>query len=236
MARRLAASLLLITLTSMAAAQAAPPRVRVSSGVMQSLLVKKVQPEYPGDAKRIQGMVVLKATIDKDGNISDLQLISGHPMLAAAAIAAVKQWKYKPYLLNGVPVEVETNLTVNFTLADSPPADGDARNGEPIGELSASGAKGVRVSQSVMQSFLVKKVQPEYPADAKGQHIQGVVLLNVNIDKEGNVSNIQLISGHPALAPAAVEAVKQWKYRPYSPNGSPLEVETQVQVNYTLAE
>jgi len=98
---------------------ATPTRVRVSSGVSSGLLIRKVSPNYPPLARqaRIQGTVVLQAQISKDGSIQNLQLISGHPMLAPAAIEAVKQWKYKPYLLNGEPVEVETQVQVNFTLA-----------------------------------------------------------------------------------------------------------------------
>ena len=89
---------------------ATPHRVRVSSGVTSGLLVRKVTPAYPPLARqaRIQGQVRLQAQISKNGDIENLQLISGHPMLAPAAIEAVKQWKYKPYLLNGEPVEVET--------------------------------------------------------------------------------------------------------------------------------
>ena len=98
---------------------ATPQRVRVSSGVSQGLLVRRVQPSYPPLARqaRIQGTVILQAEISKDGSIQNLQLISGHPMLAPAAIEAVKQWKYRPYLLNGEPVEVETQIQVNFTLS-----------------------------------------------------------------------------------------------------------------------
>src|SRR5579863_4690911 len=98
---------------------ATPQRVRVSQGVQQGLLVRKVQPAYPPLARqaRIQGSVLLQAEISKDGTIENLHLISGHPMLAPAAIEAVKQWKYKPYILNGEPVEVETQITVNFTLS-----------------------------------------------------------------------------------------------------------------------
>jgi len=98
---------------------ATPQRVRVSSGVVQGLLVRRVNPVYPPLARqaRIQGVVILQAQISKDGNIENLQLISGHPMLAPAAIDAVKQWKYRPYLLNGEPVEVETQVQVNFTLS-----------------------------------------------------------------------------------------------------------------------
>jgi protein TonB len=98
---------------------AAPQRVRVSTGVATGLLIKKVTPNYPQLAKqaRIQGTVVLQAEISKDGTIQNLQLISGHPMLAPAAIEAVRQWRYKPYLLNGEPVAVETTVQVNFSLS-----------------------------------------------------------------------------------------------------------------------
>jgi protein TonB len=98
---------------------ATPQRVRVSSGVSTGLLIRKVNPNYPPLARqaRISGTVVLRAVISKDGSIENLSLVSGHPMLAPAAIDAVKQWKYKPYLLNGEPVEVDTEVQVNFTLA-----------------------------------------------------------------------------------------------------------------------
>src|SRR5580658_4634648 len=98
---------------------ATPQRVRVSSGVSSGLLIRRVNPTYPPLARqaRIQGVVILQAQISKDGSIENLQLVSGHPMLAPAAIEAVKQWKYKPYLLNGEPVEVDTQVQVNFTLA-----------------------------------------------------------------------------------------------------------------------
>ena len=98
---------------------ATPQRVRVSLGVSQGLLIKKVQPAYPPLARqaRIQGRVLLQAEISKDGTIENLRLISGHPMLAPAAIEAVKQWRYKPYLLNGEPVAVETQVQVNFSLS-----------------------------------------------------------------------------------------------------------------------
>jgi protein TonB len=98
---------------------ATPQRVRISQGVTKGLLFRRVEPVYPplARAARVQGDVVLKAIIDKNGDIQDLQLISGHPMLVPGAIAAVKQWHYKPYLLNGQPVEVETTITVIFTLA-----------------------------------------------------------------------------------------------------------------------
>ncbi|HET7185773.1 MAG TPA: TonB family protein [Terriglobales bacterium] len=98
---------------------AAPQKIRVSQGVAQGLLIHQVKPNYPPLARqaRIQGAVVLQAVISKDGTIQGLHVVSGHPMLTQSAIDAVKQWRYKPYFLNGEPVEVETVVTVNFTLA-----------------------------------------------------------------------------------------------------------------------
>ena len=95
---------------------ATPQKVRVSQGVSQGLLIKKVQPPYPPLARqaRIQGQVVLQADISKDGTIQNLRLISGHPMLAPSAIEAVKQWKYSPLILNGVPTPFVLTVTLNF--------------------------------------------------------------------------------------------------------------------------
>ncbi len=95
-------------------------RVRVSQGVSQSLLITKVPPIYPPEARsaRIQGAVVLKALINQAGDVVSLNLISGHPLLAPSALDAVKQWKYRPYLLNGKAVNVETEITVNFALSE----------------------------------------------------------------------------------------------------------------------
>jgi periplasmic protein TonB len=82
-------------------------------------LIHKILPTYPPLARsaRIQGTVVLQAMISKLGTIENLRFLSGHPMLAPAAIEAVRQWRYRPYILNNEPVAVETQITVNFSLA-----------------------------------------------------------------------------------------------------------------------
>ena len=86
---------------------------------MEGNLIHRVQPLYPPLARqaRIQGQVVLRAVIRRDGVIENLQVLSGHPMLVQVAIDAVKQWRYRPFSLNGEPVEVETQVTVNFVLS-----------------------------------------------------------------------------------------------------------------------
>ena len=96
----------------------APHRVRVSAEISQALLTRKVVPIYPSLARQahVQGEVVVDADISKDGAVETLRTLSGHPLLVPAAIDAVKQWHYKPYLLNGEPIPVETQITVDFTL------------------------------------------------------------------------------------------------------------------------
>jgi len=99
---------------------ATPTRVRVSQGVTAGMKVHDVTPQYPQMAKiaRVQGPVVLAAVIGKDGAIQNLRVVStASPLLNQAALEAVKQWRYRPYILNGEPVEVDTTITVNFTLS-----------------------------------------------------------------------------------------------------------------------
>ncbi len=97
---------------------AQPARVKVSSGVTQGLLIKKVNPIYPYEARiaYIQGTVVLQVEISKTGDVTDLELLDGPVELAGSAVAAVRQWKYKPYLLMGQPVTVMTQIQVNYQL------------------------------------------------------------------------------------------------------------------------
>ncbi|HUZ47650.1 MAG TPA: energy transducer TonB [Terriglobia bacterium] len=98
----------------------APQRIRVGGNVELAKRIYAPMPEYPALAKmaRIQGSVRLEAVIAKDGTIKDLKVIDGHPLLVKAALAAVQQWRYQPTLLNGQAVEVQTEIDVNFTLAD----------------------------------------------------------------------------------------------------------------------
>lgn len=110
----------IISNTPTAVPKVAVQRVRVSQGVTQGLVIHRVQPVYPQMAKiaRVQGPVVLAAIIGKDGTIQNLHVLStASPLLNQAALDAVRQWRYRPYILNGEPVEVDTQITVNFTLS-----------------------------------------------------------------------------------------------------------------------
>ena len=99
--------------------QKAPQQtLRISQGVSQGLILKKVQPTYPPQAMqmRLEGRVELQANVSKTGNISGIKQLSGDAILGRAAMEAVRQWKYKPYYLNGEPIEIQTQISVNFKL------------------------------------------------------------------------------------------------------------------------
>jgi TonB family protein len=193
---------------------------------MAGNLISNVVPVYPEDAKaqHVQGVVVLRARISKEGTVKDVQVISGPPPLIVSAIDAVRQWKYKPYLLNGEPTEVDTTININYTFGEAADSQGQAAPPENL-----------RVAPGVMEGNLISKVDPVYPERAKAAHVQGIVVLHAVISKTGSVENLQVISGPPMLTSSAMEAVQQWKYKPYLLNGQPTEVETTINVNYTLA-
>lgn len=108
----------LVNANTASVARAAPQLLRISQGVSQGLLIKRVQPVYPPQARvmRVEGPVELQATISKTGSVTGIKQLRGDALLGRAALDAVKQWKYKPYYLNGEPVEVQTQITVNFKL------------------------------------------------------------------------------------------------------------------------
>ena len=212
--------------------------------------VKWVRPVYPAVARaaQIQGRVVLKVTISPDGEVEKADLLSGHPILVAAAIDAVKQWRYQPSTVDGQAAGRETDAVIDFSL-ESRESTGDAEaatgaGGDAPPEMSGSTLatphiatpQRIRVSQGVADGLAVKKVIPEYPAEARKERIQGTVLMHAMIDKAGDIVELDLVTGHPMLAPAAIDAVKQWQYKPYLLNGKPIAVDTQITVNFTLAD
>jgi protein TonB len=97
---------------------ATPARIKQGGQVTAASIITQTRPVYPALARqaRIQGNVVLHAIIDKEGKVAQLEVISGHPLLVQSALDAVKQWRYKPTQLNGDPVEVDTTITVTFTM------------------------------------------------------------------------------------------------------------------------
>jgi TonB family protein len=198
---------------STSAANSSSPSA-TNSDTHEGRLIHRVNPVYPSEAlrKRVEGSVELTATIQKDGTLRDVSTRSGDPSLASAAIKAVKQWKYDPYTLHGQPVEVETAIKVNFKLPQR-----------------------VHSSQGVTEGLLVRSVAPEYPTLTRMAKVQGSVVMSAVIGTDGKIKDLKVQSGHPMLAQAALDAVKQWEYKPYLLDGVPVEVDSQITVNFQLS-
>jgi TonB family protein len=246
----LALLLLLPLFSQISQAQAAtsaveiPKRVRLRSDAAEKMLTSKVPPIYPLLAKqsRIQGTVILKAIIGIDGSIEVLHLIQGHPLLAQAAMDAVKRWKYKPYLSNGKPVEVETMITVNFKLSSL-----KTENRTNTGSGSGSGTKVglgkqadievsfINVGSGVSAAELVYAPDPTYSDEAMKASLEGMVGLTIFVGAEGRV-HIPLVfrSLGKGLDEKAIEAVKTWRFKPAMKDGKPVPVQAIVKVNFHL--
>jgi len=205
--------------------------VRVSSGVMAGLAISQPQPIYPADAKaaRVQGVVVLHAIISKDGTIANLQVISGPPPLLVSSIDAVRQWKYKPYLLNGEPTEVETTININYTFGESSDSPAQSATAE------YEGAPVRKIGGSVSAPVIIYEVVPEYSAEAKDARFLGIVIVNFIVDTAGHPQNVHILRGvGMGLDEKAVEAVKQYRFKPAMESGTPVPVQLNIEVNFQL--
>jgi TonB family protein len=211
----------------------------------QLVVVKFEKPVYPGKARReqIQGEVMVRLAITPAGDVESAVPISGDPLLAAAAVDAMKQWKFRPYIRNGEAVRVTTNLRYDFVFSDKV-TEISPNDTIPISSAAASPSspattdteipQRVRLAQGVSAGMLIHRVYPVYPEKAKFNYAQGTIVLKVIIGKDGLIKDLKKVSGPEDLAPAAIGAVQQWRYRPYTLNGQPVEVETTVKVKFQL--
>jgi len=196
--------------------------------------IKVEKAVYPPEAalKGIQGEVWLKLLVSETGDVKDVWVISGDPVLVKAAVEAAKKSKFKPFIKNGKPAEVFANMPFDFAfkekVSDTPTAIAAS---EPA---TNAGAQRVNLPQGMMQGLLIHKVQPVYPEAARQNRIQGTVLLRAVIGKDGRIRELTTVSGPEELVGAAVGAVQQWRYRPYMVNNEPVDVETHITVNFQL--
>jgi len=202
---------------------------RIGSNVLQSKLIHRVAPVYPEEAKA--GQVILNVTVNEKGDVTNVEVLDGDPLHIDAVVAAVKQWKYEPILLNGKPIPVIATITVKRDVVS--PTQFVSPTEIPINP-NPNNAK--YVGSNVLQSKLVHKVDPEYPELAKRARVKGTVTLGVTVNEEGHVSHVEVIGGHPMLLIAAEKAVKQWKYEPTILNGKAIPVFATVTVNFVLPE
>ena len=178
----------------------APDRIRVGGNVQSYNLVKKVTPVYPPLAKqaRVQGTVRFSVIINKDGTIQNIQLVSGHPLLVPSATEAVRQWVYKPTLLNGNPVEVITQIDVNYTLSEQPPWT---------------------ITSSFLSKFKVEGNQTDLNEALR--RVKTPSMYAATLAEDGTLRGSPIAEDHPAAQVAAV--VSRWRYQPLTLDGRPFE-------------
>jgi len=181
-----------------------------------AVLIYRKDASYPKEAKEagIKGTVTLVASIGTDGLVKQILVTSGDPLLTQAAEEAVRQWRYKPTMLNGQPVETQTQVRINFVGEGG--SSPQARREPPP------------AANAFQPAVLLYRKQPEKP-----ESVAGTVRGRATVGKDGRLMDIRIDEGDPALTAAAVDAFKQWMYRPATRNGEPVESEAQISLTFT---
>jgi TonB family protein len=206
--------------------------------------ISVVRPKYPKEArkKKIDGPVVLRATVTLDGNLKDIAVVSGDPILAAAALAAVQQWRYQPSKINGEPVEAQHDITVTFKrdestaqigpddLSPDVPLEPSADIQERIlaGEIPYGGGRAVHPTATYSPD-------PEYSEPARKAKYQGTCVLGLVVDADGRPISVWITQPvGVGLDEKAIEAVQKWKFQPAVKDGEPVPVFVNVEVMFRL--
>ena len=215
--------------------------VSVSSGVMSRQILKRVEPVFPREAidAKVNGAVVCRVVIDKDGKVRDATVISGPEMMRKNYLEAIRQWKYRPYLLNGQPVEVITQIAI--TIHTGAPSSSGAVLPSSLANAQSEDApqfppSRVRVSSGVMWGLIITHTDPKFcairaEALKRGEFIGGQVSVHAVVGRDGSIMEADAISGPELLRQTMIDAVKTWRYRPYLLNGEPVEVDTQITIS-----
>lgn len=222
----------------------------ISGDDVDKLLVTRVEPVWPESVKaaNIAGDIFVRFDILKNGRTADVHAFyanglignfatTDHPEVQKAALDAVRQWKFRPYLRDGKRAEVSSITTVHFDFCK----DLSCHREGPAGKIRIARASdadvlpsNAKVSVGELSGRKIKDVLPQYPQMAKIAHVQGEVVLDVVIDTTGHIVQMKPVSGHPLLIASAMDAVKQWEYEPFRLNGKVVEVETQITVKFHM--
>lgn len=225
--------------------------VQVSPEAADARMDQKVEPEYPSKALNAgtQGDVVLDVLIGNNGKVKDISVTSGEPLLAHAAVKAVKHWRYEPWASGGNNLETRATVTVHFvvrkvgTSIDCPGQNGakysfspNEGGHSPTQENSEDRRYAVfKVGQGVMAPRASYAPDPEYSEKARRSKKQGTDLMEVVITPEGNVARIRLkkMVGY-GLDQKAMDAVCNWKFIPATKDGNPVAVLIDIEVSFRL--
>jgi TonB family protein len=203
--------------------------VRVGSNIATPRKIVHVDPVYPEIARkaRVAGLVILEARIGADGSVEDAQVLRSIPLLDQAAIDAVKQWRFRPTLLNGTPVPVIMTVTVNFRPDGAPveQAVEVAPEGTPAARGRGAVAAPVEAATEVKPQGplprVIKDVKATYPQEALAAKVSGTVEVAATVGTDGKVTAARIVRSIPIFDQAALDAVYQWEFAPIA---RPVEV------------
>jgi TonB family protein len=176
----------------------------------------------PVSGGKTNGMIVMFVSVDQVGRIREAYPVgTDNPRLAGAARDQLLQMQWKPAVVKGVPVQIDAVINLPFSTTLNPEPESGAKNNS------------FKVQSGVMAGRKISGGPPKYPEVAREQHVQGSVYLRAIIGSDGSITKLGVIDApSPILADAALNAVRQWRYTPYTMNGNPTEVETQITVNF----
>jgi TonB family protein len=227
-------------------------------------LLKIEEPEYPKEAleKEIHGEVVIIGQTDLEGNIAEMEVLKGHPLLVQVTGKALSQWKYAVWKVDGVKTPMDFSMIFIFRLTGkTKESDREildrcrpllrAKETKKIlprilelvtinggigpGKKEKEQSLAERLgAESIKAPILVRRVVPGYPEEALKQKVQGVVILNGVTDLEGNVETLKVLKGHDLLVKESMEVVRLWKYIPWEIDGAPQPVEFHLVIVFRL--
>jgi TonB family protein len=237
--------------------------IRVTGDIKPPKFLKMVEPVYPEVARFMgaQGIVILETTTDETGHVVNVKILRSIPLLDQVAMDAARQWVFEPLVIDDKPKSALFTVTVAFrldrekkttvTVGAEGGITGGVEGGVEGGVVGGvmGGVVGGVISEQEQEEFakgavravgeikppkLIKEVEPVYPEAARKSGIEGVVILEVKTDEDGNVVDAKTLRSIPALDQAAIAAVKQWKYEPLVIKGNPVGVLFTITVRFQL--
>jgi protein TonB len=223
--------------SSATSTQPKPPRpqiIRVSAGVLHGLVDHVEPPKYPEQAleSRTQGDVILKVVVDESGKVILSTPVEGDPLLTAASVDALREFHFRPYLLNGIPLKVESQVGFHFSISGH--GEGASGNVEYLSSVPfrPEFRTGVVTDKGtlVLWPRKISGEEPQLPPNLAGKG--GSVYLSITIGADGRVQDVKVVGGDEAFINPAVAAVKQFVYEPQLVDGKPSVVTTQASFHF----
>jgi TonB family protein len=211
---------------------ARPQVIRVSAGVLHGLVNHAEPPEYPEEAlkSQIQGDVIVKVRVEESGRVILITPVEGDPLLTAASVDALREFRFRPYLLNGMPLKVESQVGFHFSIA----GNGASGNVEYLSSVPfrPEFRTGIVTDKGVLVLWprKISGEEPQLPPELAGK--AGSVYLTITIGEDGNVKDVKVLGGDKALIEPVVAAVKKFVYEPQLVDGKASVVTTQASFHF----